>query len=83
MSKRDDGGPAFPGCKKVASQSGLQDHVVPFSGQTLRDYFAAKAMQALLTSPQYATFDRKPMSSQKDIANAAFSVADTMLEARK
>jgi hypothetical protein len=40
MSKRDDGGPAFP----MPSESHPQD------GMTLRDYFAAKAMQALIAA---------------------------------
>jgi hypothetical protein len=43
---------------------------------TLRDYFAAKAMQALLAEPKVT----------RDLmlyAGAAYDVADAMLEARK
>lgn len=54
------GGPAFP--------TGTS-----FQGMTLRDYFAAKAMQGLTTNS----------TNPKEIAQAAYIVADAMLEARK
>ncbi len=41
MSKKDDGGPAFP----FAGEAG---HSLNDSGMTLRDYFAAKA---IVTAP--------------------------------
>lgn len=40
MSKQDDGGPAFP----VVGSDQCKD----YPGMSLRDYFAAKAMQTLL-----------------------------------
>jgi hypothetical protein len=40
-------------------------------GMTLRDYFAAKAMQSLMT-----TASRRPM---KSIAKAAYTMADMMI----
>ena len=40
-------------------------------GMTLRDYFAAKAMQSLMT-----TASTQPM---KDIAKAAYKMADIMI----
>ena len=43
-------------------------------GMTLRDYFAAKAMQGLLASDVYA-----PMDS---FATRAYAMADAMMEAR-
>lgn len=42
---------------------------------TLRDYFAAEAMQSMLMTAQMATMG--------DIARAAYQQADLMLEARK
>lgn len=45
MSDIDNGGPAFPG-------TDTDEHGQPYSthlGMSLRDYFVAKAMQALLT----------------------------------
>ncbi len=57
------GGPAFP--------TGTA-----YKGMSLRDYFAAKAMQALLSEPKVT----------RDLmlyAGAAYDVADAMLEARE
>ena len=62
---KDTGGPAFP-----AHPSALGDH----DGMTLRDYFAAKAMQALLT--------RRPLSGG-EVARDAYIIADAMLKARE
>jgi hypothetical protein len=65
-----DGGPAFP--QYIISNGGA--HVD--GGMTLRDYFAAKAMQALLSEPKVT----------RDLmlyAGAAYDVADAMLEARE
>ena len=47
-------------------------------GMTLRDYFAAKAMQALL--PQYP--DHLMNSPASEVASDAYSVADAMMKAR-
>jgi hypothetical protein len=46
------------------------------SGMTMRDYFAAKAMQSLLWSP-----DAK-LDSKEDIAQAAYEYANEMMKAR-
>jgi len=51
-------------------------------GMTLRDYFAAKAMQGLLSSP------RVPLGGKEDvtdllIAKLAYVTADAMLKARE
>ena len=61
------GGPAFP----VVIDRGL---TVDWSqGMTLRDYFAAKAMQGLMDAAM-------PMP---EIAQAAYQMADAMLKARE
>jgi hypothetical protein len=58
------GGPAFP--------------VGNANGMSLRDYFAAKAMQAMLSSPNC------PMDVRESkLAMQAYSTADAMLEARE
>ena len=58
------GGPAFP--------------VGVTNGMTLRDYFAAKAMQAMLSSPNC------PMNvKESQLATQAYSTADAMLQARE
>ena len=61
MNKETTGGPAFP--------------VAGYQGMTLRDYFAAKAMEGLLSSTKTA--------DEKVIAEDAYNMADAMLEARK
>ena len=73
MSTEDNtGGPAFPALGRWGNgrtpESALQQ-----DGMTLRDYFAAKAMQALLSS-EIGTFEKD--------AEAAYMMADFMLKAR-
>jgi hypothetical protein len=65
------GGPAFP-TTEVAMMRSLQ-------GMTLRDYFAAKAMQGLLV----ATVTPITVWSQNDVAETAYKMADAMLKARQ
>ena len=48
------------------------------TGMTLRDYFAAKAMQGLLSDPDWRI--DLPFSAT---ASAAYKMADAMLEARE
>ena len=50
-------------------------HRTDMTGMTLRDYFAAKAMQAILSNPDYGDDD-------SSLAGAAYYVADAMLKAR-
>jgi len=65
----NDGGPAFP--TDSEHQSG--PHTWHSAGMTLRDYFAAKAMQALARSGNY--FDAT--------ARQAYMIADAMLRERE
>ena len=46
------------------------------SGMTLRDYFAAAAMQSLLWNPD------AQLDSKEDICEAAYEYADKMMKAR-
>jgi len=48
------------------------------TGMTLRDYFAAKAMQAMLAHP-----NSKETASPQVYASAAYEMADAMLKARE
>ncbi|EPM0022766.1 hypothetical protein PU088_001081 [Citrobacter farmeri] len=64
MSK-NHGGPAFP----VAGS----EHNYPIEGMTLRDYFAAKAMQAMIAAHE----------PQGAIPGWAYEMADEMLRARE
>ena len=59
--------------------TGEKDVVVdPQSGMTLRDYFAAKAMQASISDA-----DRPPAYTYEDKAKYAYEMADAMLKARE
>ena len=70
---KETGGPAFP---SDASQN--------FEGMTLRDYFAAKAMQGLMSRIEQGGFDfGKYPDDAKRVALWSYDLADAMLEARK
>ena len=69
MSNTNTGGPAFP-VNEEALIRNLQ-------GMTLRDYFAAKAMQGMLACPV------QPQSGADLYARDAYFVADAMLKARE
>ncbi len=69
---KETGGPAFP--TDNAHQNGPS--TFHFEGMTLRDYFAAKAMQAILSDPNYSNPDDK-------LAASAYYIADAMLKARE
>lgn len=72
MNEKDTGGPAFP--RVVEQPNGYMKAV---EGMTLLDYFAAKAMQALLSDPEWRTGEWKT-----DTATTSYKVADAMLKAR-
>ena len=72
MSNTNTGGPAFPGNQYA---NGIQPTGF-CQGMTMRDYFAAKAMQGYLIAPDCGLdFD--------EIATASYKMADAMLRARE
>lgn len=82
MSK-EDGGNAFP--------VGSYDHMTfepqtvkeekrILSGMSLRDYFAAKALQGLASNP--SIIDCNDSRAIQYVAEAAYRLADSMLSAR-
>ena len=87
MSK-DTGGPAFPANEMNGDGSLYMQHF----GMTLRDYFAAKAMQAQIASYKHGDrwpFDVDPSGSVSEedsgsdqCAIVAYWFADSMLKAR-
>jgi hypothetical protein len=72
------GGPAFPQHALEANQNGGEPRIVWQEGMTLRDFFAAKAMQALLSDPSW----REDMNAQ-ETAYASYAQAREMLKARE
>jgi hypothetical protein len=73
MKKFNTGGPAFP---HVFDDTQNKQRVV-FTGMTLRDYFAAKAMQGWL-----ASFVEDAPTNVHLLAKYSYEVADAMLNRR-
>ena len=76
MSNTNTGGPAFPVFPETSA-----GHGGAFHGMTLRDYFAAKALQGFLadTEPCSDLGEGLPMAYAKE----AYIYADAMLKARE
>jgi hypothetical protein len=67
MSERDDGGPAFP----------WGEHGTHLGGMSIRDYFAAQAMEAIVSTVPHLCAVRAA-----DVACEAYDYADAMLAER-
>lgn len=74
MSDKPTGGSAFPYEERDGDGKPVLDHF----GMTLRDYFAAKAMQAYCSCSQW-----RLEATPEETAKIAYLMADAMLEARK
>lgn len=74
--RKDDGGPAFPAPDLGDQNFGQRG---AYQGMSLRDHFAAKAMQGFAADPtNHQLFD-----DMDDVARSAYAMADAMLKARK
>lgn len=71
MNNKDNGGSAFPAIGYRAVDDGM----------TLRDYFAAKAMQALIQKSELV-LNPKTMALPVSISAGAYDYADAMLKER-
>lgn len=77
MSAKKEGGTAFPAIRIISGDNYNRPMQVHTTGMTLRDYFAAQAMQALLSGSSFS-------DGQWELeADAAYKIADAMLEARE
>lgn len=78
MSNKINGGPAFPvDCVVERDEKGhLHGFEISSAGMSLRDYFAAKAMQGKLSNPEWLASDART-------ATNAYEMADAMLRARE
>jgi hypothetical protein len=82
---REDGGPAFPDPGRA--QSGKARLDLPDTGMSLRDYFAASAMAAIISkNPCDAdnTPDDRPLVTvfHLELVRGAYAYADAMLVER-
>jgi len=75
--KTETGGPAFP----IENMAKAEQYGA--NGMTLRDYFAAKALQGMLSYFNESRGDFHTNSTAKGNAEYAYTQADAMLEARK
>lgn len=78
MSNTNTGGPAFP--------SGMQQQADDIldslhKGMTMRDYFASKAMQAIIANSDQESVAFEEVGNW--VGGYAYEVADAMLKARK
>ncbi len=94
MTKINDGGPAFPSrrienkpyhpCVAVPSEIEVER---PVNGMSLRDWFAGRAMAALISARESLWQDSpegsKPIPEYAEIAEDAFNYADAMLAKRE
>lgn len=83
MTVKNNGGQAFPGDDYPIGANGEK---IGYSGMTLRDYFAAKAMQAaiggyLANPSQDGVFDISKGDADH-AAERAYKIADAMLKER-
>lgn len=75
MSNKDTGGPAFPTMQ--------YEHGGDEDGMSMRDYFAAKALQShILIDDVFAAISKGQVDPQT-ICEACYMWADVMLKARK
>ncbi len=77
MSTPNDGGPAFPNPGHDNGPGNYRGR--PADGMSLRDYFAAKAMQAIVCDPHHVTYKREGYEA---VSGYAYALADAMLEER-
>ena len=70
---KENGGPAFPNTVLITNED-----YASLRGMTLRDYFAAKAMQASLVPTMNAT-----NGDIEKVVKNSYAVADWMLQARE
>jgi len=80
MSVHDGGGPAFPIPGKVLHYPGGSEPA--HTGISMRDYFAAKAMQAAIGMLAGNSFWNEG-GFFSDLAKNAYEMADAMLEVRE
>jgi hypothetical protein len=76
MTTKDTGGPAFPAEAVPTGDGGRRPQM--YAGMTLRDYFAAKAMEAILRQLDRGIRPQDYIRAAED----AYFLADAMLKAR-
>lgn len=78
MSNKPENPPAFPSIIQKRNDLGFMESAPFTEGMTLRDYFAAKAMSAIIRNLSGIQPNDLPF-----MANDCYHVADAMLKARE
>lgn len=78
LTFKENGGPAFPSSYNSFASGGSGGGGYSNQGMSLRDYFAAQAMTAIMSSKELYEYMTTEM-----IASEAYEQADAMLEERK
>lgn len=78
MEKINDGGPAFPNVPEGAGARWSSWD----TGMTLRDYFAAKALTAIISKFPVELTDKGDANLSNAAARGAYVYADAMIAAR-
>ena len=71
--------PAFPQKRQIYRSGFATKEYEPVEGMTLRDYFAAKAMQGICNSRSHSELKGHAIASAK----VAYELADAMIKARE
>lgn len=79
METKNDGGAAFPRPLANGQMDGKLYVDEGATGMSLRDYFAGKAMNGILSDPNVRIGGDKEAD---EIAQASFLIADAMIRAR-
>ena len=74
--EKNDGGPAFPRLESLSNKTPAYAVATSAGGMTLRDYFAAKAMQGMQANVGANKW------TPEHFAESAYKCADAMLKAR-
>lgn len=72
-----NGGPAFPVTQVDLDHQGQVAKIAPSCGMTLRDYFAAAALQGMMANPSWDS------TLRHTVAENAYGYANAMLAARQ
>ncbi len=85
MTKKPDGGAAFPGVPIPTYENAIS--ISTQSGMSLRDWFAGMALQGLCANSDFQTgaqtiAEKDGTKARLIIAQSALELADSMLEAR-
>jgi hypothetical protein len=79
--RRDHGGFAFPVVHKRTEPFGVESAYSYAPGMTLRDYFAARALQ-MIGAPKQRPINDQSLEEIRTNARVAYAIADAMLVAR-